>query len=93
MCPVRAARVAKVAVQVVQRQVVVLGVVWAVLRCFLRSAVVAKEAEQVLPQGMSHWQMRLEEGLGGEAVCEIEGSGRAGAVVVGAVVARDDWRS
>ena len=63
MCPVNAASVAKEAVQLDQEHFVVpLGACTA-LRCLRRSEREAKVALQVVPQGMSHWQTRAEEGL------------------------------
>jgi hypothetical protein len=64
ICPVRAASEPNVAVQSFQAQVVVPFGQCVDLRCFLRSVIVAKVAEQVVPQGMSHWQ---EIRFGGEA--------------------------
>ena len=66
MWPVRAASEANDAVQLDQAQVVV-PFVWTDLRCFLRSVVLAKVAEQVEPQGMSHWQVR-----DGEVVASVD---------------------
>jgi hypothetical protein len=58
MWPVRAASELNVDVHPPQAQVKIPLVQCAALRCFLRSVIEAKEAEHVLPQGISHWQTR-----------------------------------
>ncbi len=74
MCPVKAASVAKgVEVQLDQEHCRVPLGVCTDLMCLRRSEVLEKLAEQVLPQGMSHWHTRPGAGVGSGWVCARDG--------------------